>query len=295
MMYDIGVFKTVNPVDSSYKLPENIISNIDLLHKLLGVNNLIDNAPRKHNRDNADNWKKREVFKATVVSKLEGIAQIIGDIKKHMNKLTLKNYDDNSNEIIELTDTLLETDSECIHQIIDILVSVSCNNKYYSNLYAKIYMTMIDKHEFFTVGKTNIINDYLQELTNIYTVDSTVDYDKFCESNKINEKRRARLLFITHLYKEGGYDNNDLLRIINEIDQMMNDKKTDKMNTELINELSEDINVFVTNMVDPIKSNTDFTFILDNVRTYTICNTTEYPGVSSRVKFKYMDMLDLFK
>ena len=294
-MYDIGVFKKEIPLESCYKLPENIISNIDLLHKLLGVNNLIDNAPRKHHRDNTDHWKTKEVFKATVVSKLEGIDQIIGDIKKHMNKLTLKNYDANSNEIIELTDTLLEKDSDCIHQIIDILVTVSCNNKYYSNLYAKIYMTMIDKHEFFSIGKTNIINDYLQELSNIYTVDSTVDYDKFCESNKINEKRRARLLFITHLYKEAGYDNNDLLRIINEIDRMINDKKTDKMHSEIINELTEDVNVFVTNMVEGIKNDTDFTFILDNVRTYSTCNIKEYPGISSRVKFKYMDMLDLIK
>ena len=294
-MYDIGVFKSTIPVDSCYKLPENIISNIDLLHKLLGVNNIIDNVSRKHHRDNTDNWKTKEVFKVTTVSKLEGIDQIIGDIKKHMNKLTLKNYDNNLNEIIELTDKLLETNSDCIHQIIDILVSVSCNNKYYSNLYAKIYMTMIDKHEFFTVGKSNILNDYFHELSNIYTVDSTVDYDKFCESNKINEKRRARLLFITHLYKEGGYDNNDLLRIINEIDQMINDKRDDKMHSEIINELSEDVNIFVTNMVGRIKSDTDFTFILDNVRSFSTCNIKEYPGISSRVKFKYMDMLDLFK
>ena len=294
-MYDIGVFKSTIPVDSCYKLPENIISNIDLLHKLLGVNNIIDNVSRKHHRDNTDNWKTKEVFKVTTVSKLEGIDQIIGDIKKHMNKLTLKNYDNNLNEIIELTDKLLETNSDCIHQIIDILVSVSCNNKYYSNLYAKIYMTMIDKHEFFTVGKSNILNDYFHELSNIYTVDSTVDYDKFCESNKINEKRRARLLFITHLYKEDGYDNNDLLRIINEIDQMINDKRDDKMHSEIINELSEDVNIFVTNMVERIKSDTDFTFILDNVRSFSTCNIKEYPGISSRVKFKYMDMLDLFK
>ena len=259
------------------------------------MNNIIDNVSRKHHRDNTDNWKTKEVFKVTTVSKLEGIDQIIGDIKKHMNKLTLKNYDNNLNEIIELTDKLLETNSDCIHQIIDILVSVSCNNKYYSNLYAKIYMTLIDKHEFFTVGKSNILNDYFHELSNIYTVDSTVDYDKFCESNKINEKRRARLLFITHLYKEDGYENNDLLRIINEIDQMINDKRDDKMHSEIINELSEDVNIFVTNMVERIKSDTDFTFILDNVRSFSTCNIKEYPGISSRVKFKYMDMLDLFK
>jgi len=91
------------------------------------------------------------------------------------------------------------------------------------------------------------------------------------------------------------YENNDLLRIINEIDQMINDKRDDKMHSEIINELSEDVNIFVTNMVERIKSDTDFTFILDNVRSFSTCNIKEYPGISSRVKFKYMDMLDLFK
>tara|TARA_E500000331_G_C17112204_1_gene650165 strand:- start:19 stop:903 length:885 start_codon:yes stop_codon:yes gene_type:complete len=294
-MYDIGVFKSTIPVDSCYKLPENIISNIDLLHKLLGVNNIIDNASRKHHRDNTDNWKTKEVFKATPVTKLEGIDQIIGDIKKHMNKLTLKNFDNNLNEITDLTDTLLETNSDSIHQLIDILVSVSCNNKYYSNLYAKIYMTMIDKHDCFTVGKTNIINDYLEELKKISIVDPTVDYDKFCDSNKMNERRRGRLLFIIHLYKENGYDNNDILRIINEINQQINDKRTDKIHTELINELAEDVNIFVTNMVEQIKTDNDFTFILDTVRSYSTCNLKEYLGISNRVKFKHMDMMDLFK
>lgn len=294
-MYDIGVFKTAISVDSSYKLPEKIISNINLLHKLLGVNNLIDNGLRKHHKDNQDNWKTKPVFKATTVTKLEGIDQTIGDIKKHMNKLTSKNYDDNLIQITELIDTLLETDSDSIQQVVDILVSVSCNNKYYSNLYAKIYMTMADKHECFAVGKTNIIIDYLKELNNIYTVDPNVDYDKFCELNKINEKRRSRLLFITHLYKEDGYDNNDILRIINDINQQITDKIPDKIHTELINELAEDVNIFVTNMVEQIKTDNDFTFILDDVRSYSTCNLKEYPGVSSRVKFKYMDMLDLFK
>jgi hypothetical protein len=294
-MYDIDVFKSMNKEDSSYTLPNNIISNIDLLHKLLGVNNIIDNAPRKHQRDNMDNWKKKELFKATVVTKLEGMDQIIGDIKKHMNKLTAKNYDDNLNQIIELTDTLIDTGNECINKLIDILVSVSCNNKYYSNLYAKIYMNMIDKHECFTLCKTDIINDYLEELKQISIVDPTVDYDKFCESNKMNEKRRGRLLFIIHLYKEKGYENTDLLRIINELDQMINEKKTDKIHNEVINELTEDINIFVTNMVDQIKTDNDFTFILDNIRTYSSCNIKEYLGISNRVKFKYMDMMDLFK
>ena len=156
-------------------------------------------------------------------------------------------------------------------------------------------MSMIDKHDFFTVGKINIINDYLKEINSIYTVDPTIDYDKFCESNKINEKRRARLLFITHLYKEGGYENSDLLRIVIEMNKLMNDKKTDKMHIEVVNELSEDINIFVTNMVELIKSDTEYTFILDVIRIYSKCNIKEYPGISSRSKFKYMDMVDLFK
>ena len=226
---------------------------------------------------------------------MEGIDQIIGDIKKHLNKLTTKNYDENLNKIIELTDQLIDNDNDCINKVINILVSVSCNNKYYSNLYAKIYMNMIHKDDCFVTGKQQIINDYLSELTNIITVDPTVDYDKFCEANKKNEQRRARLLFIIHLYTENGYTSAELLNIMNVLNQMINDNKNDKKNVEIINEITEDVNVFVVNMIKYIKTDNEFTFILDNVREYSVCNIKEYPGISGRVKFKYMDMVDLFK
>jgi hypothetical protein len=299
MMYDIDVFNSVISTNSTFTLPEKVISNINILHNLIGVPNKNETVVRKPYRDTADNWKKKEAFKATVVTKLEGVEQIIGDIKKLMNKLTTKNYNDIFNKIVELTDQLLDNKADCIDQVINILVSVSCNNKYYSDLYAKIYMSMTHKDESFVIGKQNIINDYLLELTNIITVDSTVDYDRFCDANKKNEQRRARLLFITHLYKEKGYNTAELINIMTILNQMISniqkDVHNDKQNIDIINELTEDVNVFVGNMVDCIKTNNEFTFILDNVREYSSCNTTEYPGISSRIRFKYMDMLDLFK
>jgi len=76
---------------------------------------------------------------------------------------------------------------------------------------------------------------------------------------------------------------------------MLNEQKNDKIYNEIINELTEDVNIFVTNMVEQIKTDNDFTFILDNIRTYSSCNIKEYLGISNRVKFKYMDMMDLFK
>ena len=292
-MYDIGVFNSIISTNSSFVLHEKVVSNIKILHKLMGVQQ--DIITRKTSRDTADMWKKQEAFKVTVVSKLEGIDQIIGDIKKHMNKLTATNYDTNLNKIIDLTDKLIEKDINCITQIIDILVSVSCNNKYYSNLYAKIYMNMINKDECFVNGKQEIINEYLHELTNIVTVDPNVDYDKFCEANKQNEQRRSRLLFIIHLYTENGYNSAELINIMNVLNEMINDKRNDKINVELVNEITEDVNVFVVTLVKTIKTDNEFTFILDKVREYSVCNIKEYPGISGRVKFKYMDMIDLFK
>ena len=292
-MYDIGVFNSIISTNSSFVLHEKVVSNIEILHKLMGVQQ--DIITRKTSRDTADMWKKQEAFKVTVVSKLEGIDQIIGDIKKHMNKLTATNYDTNLNKIIDLTDKLIEKDINCITQIIDILVSVSCNNKYYSKLYAKIYMNMINKDECFVNGKQEIINEYLHELTNIVTVDPNVDYDKFCEANKQNEQRRSRLLFIIHLYTENGYNSAELINIMNVLNEMINDKRNDKINVELVNEITEDVNVFVVTLVKTIKTDNEFTFILDKVREYSVCNIKEYPGISGRVKFKYMDMIDLFK
>lgn len=296
-MYGINVFESIINANGVINLPEKVIENIEVLHKLMNIHIKTEPATRKTNRDNADSWKKKDKFKPTVVSKLEGIDQIIGDIKKFLNKLTTKNYETYSLQIIELVNKIIENNEDDVNiiQIISTLVSVSCNNKYYSNLYAKLYMELIDKNQLFHIQKQDIINDYLVAVNNIITVNPNEDYDKFCEINKKNEQRGSRLLLIIHLFKENGYNSSELLDIINILMDNVNNNINDISNVEIVNAIVDDINIFITNMVSIIKTDTEFINVLDRIRDYSKCNIKEHPGISNRTKFKFMDMIDLFK
>ena len=64
---------------------------------------------------------------------------------------------------------------------------------------------------------------------------------------------------------------------------------------KLINEISEIINVVALNMTSEIKNNNDLKFILNDITEFSKCKPKEHPGISSRTKFKYMDMLEEFK
>jgi len=68
----------------------------------MGVHNIppktkpIDNPLRRQKQENMENWKKREEFKATVIAKKEGYENLLGELKKFLNKLTTANYDTQS-------------------------------------------------------------------------------------------------------------------------------------------------------------------------------------------------------
>ena len=296
-MYSIDVFESIINANNVVKLSEKVIENIEILHKLMNIHARTEPAPRKSNRDNVDSWKKKEKFKPTEVSKLEGIDQIVGDVKKFLNKLTTKNYELYSPQIVELVSKLIDNnaDDTDINQVINTMVSVSCNNKYYSNLYAKLYMILIDRHQLFHIEKEHIISDYLDGVNNIISANPNEDYDKFCEINKKNEQRGSRLVFIINLFKENGYNTSELLNIINILIDNVNNKKNDINNVEIVNGIVDDINIFITNMVSQCKTDTEFINILDIIREYSKCNIKECHGISTRAKFKFMDMIDLFK
>jgi len=177
----------------------------------------------------------------------------------------------------------------------EVILQVACSNKYYSGLYAKLYMRLVDIHAQFLEEKGRICDKFLTALQEIETVDPNVDYDRFCIVNKKNDERRAMMLFIINLYKTGGCTMTDLSSIIIKIDEMIHTHVSASSFIEYTNELTEIMNIFVTNMVTEIKTNKEWVFVKERIVDYSKYKTKDYPGMSSRTIFKYMDMVDLFK
>jgi hypothetical protein len=306
-MYTLAFYETMCVQPSTYTLPQLNLDNINALHLHMGVHNIpakakpVDNPLRRQKQENMENWKKREEFKATVIAKKEGYDNLFGELKKFLNKLTTANYDTQVESVIATVKSIITLDDEDdkirmgLMQTTEIIMQVACSNKYYSALYAKLFMRLVDIHEQFLEEKGRICDKFLNALQEIEIVDPNVDYDRFCIVNKKNDERRSMMLFIINLYKTGGCTMAELSSIVIKIDEMIHTHVSASTFIEYTNELTEIMNIFVTNMVTEIKTNKEWVFVKDRIVDYSKYKTKDYPGMSSRTIFKYMDMVDLFK
>ena len=306
-MYTLAFYETMSVQPSTYTLPQLNLDNINALHLHMGVHNIpakpkpVDNPLRRQKQENMENWKKREEFKATVIAKKEGYENLLGELKKFLNKLTTANYDTQVESIIETVKSIIALDDDdekiqaALTQTTEVILQVACSNKYYSALYAKLYMRLVDIHEQFLEEKGRVCDKFLNALQEIEIVDPNVDYDRFCAVNKKNDERRAMMLYIINLYKTSGCSIAELSSVVIKIDEMIHNHVSESSFIEYTNELTEIMNIFVTNMVTEIKSNKEWVFVKDRIVDYSKYKTKDYPGMSSRTIFKYMDMVDLFK
>jgi len=306
-MYTLAFYETMCVQPSTYTLPQLNLDNINALHLHMGVHNIpakpkpVDNPLRRQKQENMENWKKREEFKATVIAKKEGYENLLGELKKFLNKLTTANYDTQVESVIETVKSIIALDDDdekiqaALTQTTEVILQVACSNKYYSALYAKLYMRLVDIHEQFLEEKGRVCDKFLNALQEIEIVDPNVDYDRFCAVNKKNDERRAMMLYIINLYKTSGCSIVELSSVVIKIDEMIHNHVSESSFIEYTNELTEIMNIFVTNMVTEIKSNKEWVFVKDRIVDYSKYKTKDYPGMSSRTIFKYMDMVDLFK
>lgn len=302
VLYSLDFFNEQLFKTTSYELPNGVISGIHDLHMFMGVTKDFDQNTYKNirrNKNETDNWKKKEIFKATTIVKKEGIDLLFGELKVNLNKITTINYNTQEEKIIELIDAIValddNIDNDSIRQVTNNILNVSCNNKYHANLYSKLYIKLMNKYLYMCDAKDTLINKFLLEVHDIEIVDPNIDYDKFCEMTKKNEHRRTTMLFIIYLYKENVYELDKLSEIVNKMVNFIKINMDNMEYVDIINEISEIINVVALNMTSEIKNNNDLKFILNDITEFSKCKPKEHPGISSRTKFKYMDMLEEFK
>ena len=310
-MYTLDLYDTISK-NNTYVLSSDEIDKLNTLHKHMGVHNLpvkptsIDNIGRRSKTDSVNNWKKREDFKVTVIAKKEGCESLLGELKKYLNKLTILNYDTQFiliNDIMEqihqfqldIGDTDNDKSNAGLSQAIDLILHVACTNKYYSMLYANLYSHLVTVYSYFLNEKTTIYNKLLSSLDDIESVDPNEDYDKFCVVTKQNDERRAHMLFVINLFKNGNFTMDELRDLIKTVNNMISLQLMDSARVEYTNELTEIMNVFVSNMVPEMKKTDDWKFIQTHIIEYSKYKNKDYPGLSSRTIFKYMGMVDLFK
>ena len=222
--------------------------------------------------------KKEEVVKETNISKIRTL----------LNKLTDKTYDD---ILVQINSIMLEIDDK---KSIGVLIfDIACTNRFYSELYTNLCGHLIETYDFMRAIFDEAYKNYILLFDKIEYIDPKTNYDKFCENNKTNEKRKTMSLFIVNLVKKDILKKADVQELFVTFLSKIIEWKTDTSKKNETSEITENINIlykiFTIEELKIIQINDKS--IYGWFQDLSQCNLKEYTGINSKTKFKYMDIL----
>lgn len=254
-----------------------------------------------------EDWSLIRTFQKTEMKKTEGIEKRIDTIRSLLNKLTDSTYSVIEPEILSEVNNIVHGDNdnenheeeevfdeENIYKIAQSIFNTASSNMFYSALYAKLFKQLVQCHDIFTKVFEKSYSEFVGLFKKVEYVDPNVDYNKFCENTKMNDRRKAMSMFIINLAKESMLSVDSVVDVISELQQMVNSyiKQVNKMNE--LEELNENIFILLTNGKNVLSTHEKWEHIVTNVKFLSMLKVKmkEYPSVNNKLIFKNMDILE---
>lgn len=243
---------------------------------------------------NDADWEAIRTFQVTKIEDKEGVDAKIDLIRTYLNKLTDKNYIDIRNKITEIIQNI---NSEEMVKISSIIFDIASTNRFYSKIYADLYSDLSTNYEIMKSTFEENLNKFADLFTNIEYVDPNVDYNKFCEINKINEKRKSLCSFYLNLMSNGIITRERIMLITrNLLSQIYEFILIDNKKNE-VDELTENVSLlYKKELYD--NSECKYPKIDDNTVPEIITKIAkskvkDYKSLTNKSLFKFMDMVDM--
>ncbi len=224
----------------------------------------------------------------------------IENIRLQLNKLTDKNYTDILNKIYDSINKLIEnnTSSEEMSKLSTIIFELATNNRFYSKIYADLYSELITKYEEIKNTFEKNFNSFTELFANIEYVDANVNYDKFCENNKKNEKRRSLAAFYVNLMINGVVSKVQLMNITRDLLAQIYEFISIENKKNEVDELTEIIAILYKKEIYEDDEGDDY----EQINGYTINEIIEriasskvkdYKSLTNKSLFKFMDLIEM--
>jgi hypothetical protein len=249
---------------------------------------------------NDDDWDSIRTFQTTKIEAKIGIDADFDSIRAMINKMTDKNYTDMRNKIIEIIEKLVSENSEIeLSGIARNIFDIASSNRYYSKIYADLYSDLSSKFEFIKALYVENLKRFTDLFNNIEYIDPNENYDKFCEINKINEKRKSLAAFYINLMYCGVISKDVIMSITRNLLAKIYEYISIENKKNEIEELTETIAIlYKKDLYDTDQDNVSY----EKINGFTISEIVEkianskvkdYKSLSNKALFKFMDLIDM--
>ena len=291
----------------TYTLPQETIDTIKKIAANVGAPEYIKTPhfekrsykPRIQIKEVSDaEWDSVRNFKSTVIEKKKGVELSIDIIRKHLNKMTTKTYDTLQTQICTEIDQIMATETNQdellveLNKIGDAIFDIASGNRFYSGMYAALYNELMVKYEFMKTILTAKLNTDIHIFNDFEYCSPEKDYDKFCNNNKTNEKRRALGSFYVNLMLQEIIPSTKIIKMINELQTNLTDYIKAENNVNIVEELSELLYGLITTGAPKLKTQkVEWNTIMANVNIIGKMKAKSAPSISNKTIFKHMDIV----
>jgi chorismate mutase len=256
-------------------------------------------------------WETILAFQKTEIQKKEGIELSIDNIRSYLNKLTDKTYAAMLSNILKeiaalLTASTDDTSEEhnttaVMNRIASSIFTTASSNSFYSEIYARLFHDLMAEYAVFRDVFEKNLGSFMSLFETIEYCDPKKNYDKFCDINKANEKRKAMSLFIVNLMKNGIVEKKHVLAIMRQIQELMYTNMRQEGKTNEVDELAENLYIMVKHshsVLKTVSASNDaeiaelFALRLEQIVEISKLKIKSKPSITNKTIFKHLDMLD---
>ena len=268
-------------------------------------------------------WDTILSFQKTELKKKEGIELGIDNIRSYLNKLTDKTYATMlSNILKEISDLFAAStdDTSDEHNTVAVMDRVALSifntassNAFYSEIYARLFRDLMAQET--TSGPYAVFRDLFERnLASFMSLFETIEYcdpkknyDKFCDINKANEKRKAMSLFIVNLMKNGIVEKTQVVALMRQIQELMYSNMRQEGKTNEVDELAENLYIMVKHSHMMFSEHAcsggggrlphpeiaeSFKSRVEQITEISKMKLKTKPSITNKTIFKHLDMLD---
>ena len=245
-------------------------------------------------------WETLRSFQVTKIEEKIGIDAKMDILRTHLNKLSDKNYIDIRNKIVEVIDQLFVENitTEDLLRVGNFIFENASANRFHSKMYADLYSDLISNYEIMNSVFQENLDKFATLFNTIECVDSSEDYDKFCEVNKVNEKRRSLAAFYINLMNNGMIPKEKIIIITRNLMAQIYDFISIDNKKNQVDELTE--NVFILYKKELYDNDKGVSYelisgftIMEIIEKIAHSKVKDYKSLTNKTLFKFMDMIEM--
>lgn len=253
------------------------------------------NKKKKVNENISSNdWETIRNFKTTTLDKnMEGLEAQMDQIRSYLNKLTLDNYDEISNEIkLVIKDIVEQNEEDYLSKIGVSIFEIGSANRFLSKVYVKLYKELIVTYPIMKNVCTSNFNSFQSLFETFDSCDASEDYDRFCDITKQNEKRKALSKFLMICVEYNIIEIESMENIILDFIKKINIyiEEADKENA--VDEIVANLAIMILSSVSVFKKMNSNTKIFKEIEVLSDLNVKQHPGLSNKTLFKFLDIVE---